>query len=124
MAKTKSDRNKGGKKSGNWSNVDHEARMAKRIQSLQKKRDRKERAFLEQNEDHQHHVVDYDEDKPAKKKLKHEQPLHQKRNKNYRNKHVRLAAHVPEHTYMVGLGVWVGRYKIIFYCAFRFASSF
>lgn len=99
MAKTKSNRNKGGKKSGNWSNADHEARMAKRIQSLQKKRDRKERALLEQNEDQQHHVVDYDEDKPAKKKLKHEQPLHQKRNKNYRNKHVRLAAHVPEHTY-------------------------
>lgn len=101
MAKTKS--NKRGKKGGgNWSNADHEHRMATRVASLQKKRERKERALLEpeQNEEQQqpqpHEPYD---DKPAAKKLKHERPLHQKRNSNHRNKHVRLAQHVPEHTY-------------------------
>ena len=101
MAKTKSNRSKGGRRQGdNWSNADHDARMAKRIASLNKKRERKERALLEQNEEHESQNVNHnDGDKPVKKKLKHEQPLHQKRNKSYRNQHNRLAAHVPEHAY-------------------------
>jgi len=104
MAKTKSNRNRGGKKGGgNWSNADHEHRMAARIASLNKKRERKERALLEQEQNEgqqqQQPHEPYDDKPPAAKKLKHEQPLHQKRNKNYRNKHVRLAQHVPEHTY-------------------------
>lgn len=77
--------------------------MTKRIASIQKKRDRKQRALLEQEEQNdgqqQQPLEPYDDKPPAAKKLKHEQPLHQKRNKNYRNKHARLAQHVPEHTY-------------------------
>jgi len=78
--------------------------MAARIASLNKKRERKERALLEQEQNEvqqqqQQPPEPYDDKPPAAKKLKHEQPLHQKRNKNYRNKHARLAQHVPEHTY-------------------------
>ena len=106
MAKTKSNRNKHRRRdAGNWSNADHENRMATRIASIQKKRDRKQRALLEQEEQQndgqqqQQPLEQYDDKPPAAKKLKHEQPLHQKRNKNYRNKHARLAQHVPENTY-------------------------
>eukprot|EP00985_Skeletonema_marinoi_P027421 scaffold22454_cov146-Skeletonema_marinoi.AAC.6 len=101
MAKTKSNHNKHRKKdAGNWSNADHEHRMATRIASLQKKRERKQRALLEQEEQNEEQLQPLDDDKPpAAKKPKHEQPLHQKRSKNYRNKHARLAQHVPEHTY-------------------------
>ena len=98
MAKTKSNRKRGKNGGGNWSNADHEQRMATRIASIQKKRERKERARLEQEEQNEQQEA-YDDKPPPAKKLKHEQPLHQKRNKNYRNKHTRLAQHLPENTY-------------------------
>ena len=126
MAKTKSNRRRGGSKQrGSWSNADHDARTANRIASLNKKRRRRQTA-QEEDLQHQEEVeeqsqqitnidrvdVDHDElpaDRSTKRPRRQQQqphddttpPLHKippKRSSSRQHIH-RLSTHVPTDTY-------------------------
>jgi hypothetical protein len=97
MAKTKSNRNRGGaKQRGNWSNTEHDARTAKRMLSMNKKRMRHQQQIESKHESNAHinevrtqHLPDNDNPRPAKKSntTQHQElPLHQIRLKKKKKK--------------------------------------
>mmetsp|Transcript_9369 Transcript_9369/g.20149 ORF Transcript_9369/g.20149 Transcript_9369/m.20149 type:complete len:593 (-) Transcript_9369:190-1968(-) len=89
MAKTKSSRGKGGKKQcGGWSNAEHDARTAKRIASLNKKRQRQL----------QHDDVDDAPVSNETKKVASSAPSNRKRQIKKRHR-TNLSSHVPDDTY-------------------------
>ncbi|KAL7461331.1 hypothetical protein ACHAXS_001750 [Conticribra weissflogii] len=89
MAKTKSNRGKGGKKQcSGWSNAEHDARTAKRIASLNKKRQRQL----------QHEDVDDAPVSKAPKKVASSAPSNRKRQVKKRHR-TNLSAHIPDDTY-------------------------
>ena len=103
MAKTKSNRNRGGaKQRGNWSNAEHDARTAKRITSMNKKR------LRQQQQQQQHPTNDgnndsiHDDLRAVKKSktnaLPSELPLHQIRLKKKKKKHKSQHNARDEHT--------------------------
>lgn len=110
MAKTKSNRCRGG---GNWSCADHDARTAKQIASLNKKRRRKlEKSSAIESQDHDEDAPpstsnDDNIDRPSKQAKNqqqpphHELPIHQIRikKKSHRNNHTRLTSQLPTDTY-------------------------
>jgi len=102
MAKTKSNRC-GGNIRGTWSNADHDARTAKRLASLNKKRQRQAQHQQQQSGDNddngndwtrrKRHAHDNDND--------NDQPLHRIRLKRKvgRDANHRLSAHIPDNAY-------------------------
>jgi hypothetical protein len=98
MAKTKSNRN-GGNIRGTWSNADHDARTAKRLASLNKKRQRQAQQQHQQSCDNDD---DDDNDSTRRKPGSDaEQPLHRIRLKRKagRDANHRLSAQVPNNVY-------------------------
>ena len=105
MAKTKSNRN-GGNQGGTWSNADHDARTAKRLASLNKKRLRQQqRRQSSDGSDNDDHDDEHTDGRGRKKKRQNrpreDEPLHRIRLKKRsgRDDDSRLSKHVPENVY-------------------------
>jgi len=105
MAKTKSNRN-GGNQGGTWSNADHDARTAKRLASLNKKRLRQQqRRQSSDGSDNDDHDYEHNDGRGRKKKRQNrpreDEPLHRIRLKKRsgRDDDSRLSKHVPENVY-------------------------
>mmetsp|Transcript_9241 Transcript_9241/g.19948 ORF Transcript_9241/g.19948 Transcript_9241/m.19948 type:complete len:679 (+) Transcript_9241:64-2100(+) len=107
MAKTKSNRRRGGaKQTGNWSNAEHDARTAKRIASLNKKKRRRHQEHdaeqAQQEESAAPPPSKRQDNDEAKRPRHHEPPRHQVRvtkKSHGRNNHHRLASQVPDDAY-------------------------
>jgi hypothetical protein len=122
MAKTKSNRNRGGaKQRGNWSNAEHDARTAKRVTSMNKKRMRQQQMKQQQQElereKEERNASNDDNLRPSKKantaqqdnpsssNSHHELPLHQirlmkKKRKSNRDEHPAPTANSYKNTHL------------------------
>lgn len=100
MAKTKSNRC-GGNIRGTWSNADHDARTAKRLASLNKKRQRQAQQHRQSTGDDDNDDIDSTRRLRPTHDNDNEQPLHRIRLKRKagRDANHRLSAHVPDNVY-------------------------